>query len=471
MTRHLLLLLLLGIAIAAAPALLPSARPQDDDESEIEIGKDPPPPGQDDEETTRKKNAGLAGQGKNPLDDDNAPKVEGSLQQKINEAIKNGVKWLKEAQHEDGSWGPVIANRRYGSNENIGDTPRDHTGPTAFALYTLAKCGEKKRDKTFQKGLKWLKEETMVVFDMTGNKGVDDVGRPVKKELRALTTYESAAIVMLIEAMNEHSAKLTGKHDRRKIYTDRPDKKPSKSKIPQDEWEWMHNRILALTKGRTKGGGKGKGSMTIPGNQNRNGGWRYGQANGDQDLSATQFALLALRAASQAGYPMDKVSPESWRWAAEYAKKCQLGDGSFGYQGPSGGNGSMTACGIVSLVICKEQMELDNVPALPWIDDAIKRGVDAMDRIYQPATNRGPPGGHNYYYMYGVERAGDIIGRKEFGGMDWYVRGAIHLVNNQGPEGKWVDATAYKPQDVLGTCFALLFLKRATPPTITTTGN
>ena len=44
------------------------------------------------------------------------------------------------------------------------------------------------------------------------------------------------------------------------------------------------------------------------------GGWRYGQANGDADLSATQFVLLAMRAASQAGYPLEKRA-RSWTGA------------------------------------------------------------------------------------------------------------------------------------------------------------
>jgi hypothetical protein len=28
-----------------------------------------------------------------------------------------------------------------------------------------------------------------------------------------------------------------------------------------------------------------------------------------------------------------------------------------------------------------------------------------------------------------------------------------------------------RPEDVLGTCFALLFLKKATPPTVTVSGD
>ena len=72
-------------------------------------------------------------------------------------------------------------------------------------------------------------------------------------------------------------------------------KPPARSKIPKKMWQWMHERVVWLTVGI-------RGKRTIKGCQNPNGGWRYGQAGGGEDLSSTQFVLLALRAASQAGW-------------------------------------------------------------------------------------------------------------------------------------------------------------------------
>ena len=69
---------------------------------------------------------------------DEAESQKAQLQQQINKAIKDGVVWLKKAQRKDGSWGPVVANRVYGQKKAGGDRNRDETGPTAFALYTLA---------------------------------------------------------------------------------------------------------------------------------------------------------------------------------------------------------------------------------------------------------------------------------------------------------------------------------------------
>jgi hypothetical protein len=464
--------------------LQPVSAQDEDDGPEIEIGEpgDKPAKGDDageDVEDIKRKNRGqgLGGQGDDG-DDANAPKVKLSLQQQINNAIKNGVDWLKKRQDKDGSWGPVRANSIYGQPDVRGDFIRDELGPTAFAVYALAKCGEKKNSTAVRKGMKFVLDQTEYVFDVMGGKPEHkntELQKPDRRNPRVLTTYESAAIVLMIEAVYQESAKLTGRHRKRKLETDNPLKPPSRSRIPKDVWRYMHNRIIHLTVGRRGGGGaRGKGSPTIKGTQNttgRNtGGWRYGQANGDADLSATQFVLLALRAASQAGYPVEKTAPRVWEMAAKYVRSCQDGSGGFRYQVQGGPpTGSMTACGVACLVICREQMELADLPKVPGIDDAIKRGLDWLDQNFTP--DRNPGSNHHYYYLYGIERVGDLTGRKEFNKLDWYVRGARLLIAQQDADGKWVDGTAFQPHDVLGTTFALLFLKRATPPTVTESGD
>jgi hypothetical protein len=280
-------------------------------------------------------------------------------------------------------------------------------------------------------------------------------------------------MILMIEAVFEESAKLQGKHTKRKLQTDSPTSAPDGSRIPEKTWKKMHDRVVALTVGK-RGGGKG---VTIPGQQNlgsggkNEGGWRYGQASGDADLSATQIVLLGLRAASQAGYPIEKVSPRTWELAAKYAQNCQNADGGFGYQVGQPSGGSMTACGVGCLLICKEQMELKGQALPPTIDAAIQRGMEWLDKNFTAEQNPGGEhgGGHLFYYLYGVERVGDLSGRKEFNGKDWYTRGATLLVDRQEPDGKWVDATSFRPHDVLGTTLALLFLKRATIPVVTFT--
>lgn len=495
-------------------ALGPAAAQDGGGDEGIEVSDDPPPgeekPGGGfDPEETKKKNAGLAGGGDAGDEGDaNAPKVKADLQTRINEAIARGVEALKQLQGKDGSWGPIKANSTYGDRSVRGNFVRDETGPTAWAVYTLAKCGVKKSDKSIQDGLKWIETNTEFVFDVLGGppKKSEEEGKPgdkpgkkpgekadeskpqneqkdiSSKNPRVLTTYESAAIVLMIEAVYESSAKLTGKHMKRRLMTESPTSAPDGSKIPKDVWKMMHERILSLTVGRhVAPGNKGRnihgqqnlavnGQKSEDSKQNKAaGGWRYGQANGDADLSATQFVLLALRAASQAGYPLEKVSPKTWELAAQYVRNCQKPDGGFGYQvgGPS--YASMTACGIGSLLICKEQMELSKEKKPPeWIDGAIAKGTEWLDKNFDAEKNVGAVERADLFYcLYGVERVGDLSGRKEFNGKDWYTRGAMLLIERQEEGGKWTDASGWEPHDVLGTCFALLFLKRATIPVVT----
>jgi hypothetical protein len=429
---------------------------------------------------TRKKNSGLAGGGEVNEDDANAPKVKRSLQQRINDAIEKGVAWLKKKQDKDGSWGPVRANRHYGEKTpkkpaKPGAWPyvRDPTGPTSWAIYTLSKCGVKKSDPVIKKGVKWIRSGRKELAEGASEHGqvgqawgpgkAWDVTGDKSRHYNS-TTYESASLIMMIEAMHARSAKLTGKHKSRKLYSKNPLKPPSGSKIPKDDWKWMHDRVVWLTVGR-------RGKRTIKGCQNSGGGWRYSQANGQADLSSTQFCLLGLRAASQAGYPVAKVAPNCWRYAANYCKSLQTGDGGFGYQKGQGRSASMTACGVGSLVICKEQMLLAGQEPPSWIDDSIKRGLAHLDQVFDATHNAGEGGGReHHYYLYSVERVGDLTGRTEFAGKNWYVRGAEFLLAHQDGDGKWVQS-GFPPRDVLGTCFALLFLKRATLPVVTPSGN
>ncbi len=478
MRRYVLLLAL--FAFVSSPII---AQAGDDDDPELEVGDGDGAGGaEDDAEEQKRKNRGQGlGGNQGSRDDIGAPALARVTQKNVNAAIAAGVKWLKKRQDKSGSWGPVRANRRYGEKKKSGDYVRDELAPTAFSVYTLSKCDVKRSSPAIKRGLKWIERETEFVFDVQGGKAGNANSKPQKvskSSPRLLTTYESAAIVLMIEAVFQRSEKLTGKHKKRKWKTDNPLKRPRKSRIPEQAWLQMHNRILALTKGRvltSGGGGRGRGGggkssrTTIPGAQVRGGknggGWRYGPGK-DADLSATQFVLLALRAASQSGYPVEKTAPDVWKHAAVYVKNCQRSDGGFAYQiGQPKVTGSMTACGIASLIICKEQMLLAKQEPSADIDERIKKGLAWLNEHYQASRN--PNGTHNYYYMYGVERVGDLTGRKEFGGRDWYVRGAAYLLQSQHKGGEWMDQTAFPPRDVLGTCYALLFLKRATPPTVT----
>ena len=114
----------------------------------------------------------------------------------------------------------------------------------------------------------------------------------------------------------------------------------------------------------------------------------------------------------------------------------------------------MTAAGIATLFITQDYTAPDNAAACrggtptPNID----QGLAWMDKNIEDVMKKG-----DCYTLYGIERIGVASGRKYFGSLDWYARGADTLVKNQAKEGSWGG-------DIPNTCFALLFLTRGSAP-------
>jgi len=190
--------------------------------------------------------------------------------------------------------------------------------------------------------------------------------------------------------------------------------------------------------------------------QKERGDWSYPQ--GDGDLSNTQYAALGLWAASRAGVRIDTYV---WEKLATTVLRYQDTDGGFTYRcGEGHSTGSMTAAGVGVLAIC----ELELRQWYAWLDplassvrDARERGVAWLQDHFSVKTNPPERGLWLFYYLYGLERLGALAGLARIGDHDWYAEGAAVLVARQNPEGAWRDAT--HPAD---TCFALLFLRRAT---------
>jgi hypothetical protein len=71
-----------------------------------------------------------------------------------------------------------------------------------------------------------------------------------------------------------------------------------------------------------------------------------------------------------------------------------------------------------------------------------------------------------YSYLYGLERAGMLYDTEKIGPYFWYTEGTNFLLDAQNADGSW---GAYPPGEwwnssTWDTCFAVLFLKRATRP-------
>jgi len=433
---------------------------QDDDDPEIEIDKPPPPEEEEDKPRPRSKP-------KPPPTPPKPVKPKLSLQMRINAAVDKGVLWLKQRQRKDGSYGPCVATATYGSDARKKSSCY-RIGPTAFTVFTLRKCDVPRTDRTVTAAVKWLKKICRKGWtpDLKRVHGTQFQGKGVFR----YTSYESSAIIMMLAALN--------KKDPRPGQKPKPVKLSRKPRRPvagfkQDEWKWMHERVQFLIRNP---------HSRMPPVQLEGGGWRYWPPyrEADQDLSATQFALLGLRAAVSAGYPVHMVEPRTWEWAADGAKSFQQGNGGFSYQRATPWTAGMTATGIACLLICKEQ--ITNMQQAPpyWIDERVERALEFLGQHLDFTQNQHGTGkkkgkkdgtGYHYYHLYGIERVGALSGRHEIGGKAWYPRGAEWLVGQQKESGAWEDGTCMRPRDVLGTCFALLFLKKATPPTVTVSGN
>ncbi|HET6201698.1 MAG TPA: hypothetical protein VFI25_02720 [Planctomycetota bacterium] len=190
------------------------------------------------------------------------------------------------------------------------------------------------------------------------------------------------------------------------------------------------------------------------------------------DLSNTLFAALALRAAARAGHA---VPDDVWLDLASGALRCIDRNPSgpavtggarpagFSYRVAEGGpTGSTTMAGISVLAIAEEGLKGRLPGPLRSRVDPAKAGALAwIEKNMHWTGNPLAGAGHHYWFIYGFERVGALLGRERLGGLDWYWNGADYLVNAQSGEGSW---TAEGGNSALETLLALLFLKRATAP-------
>ncbi len=215
---------------------------------------------------------------------------------------------------------------------------------------------------------------------------------------------------------------------------------------------------------------------------------------GGGDNSNTQYAALGSRACHDAGIilPAEVVERALAWWRG--AQKEEGGDpqkvgGARGPDVASGGEaisaeprgwcygkhadhkayGSMTAGATGGLAIWIYIKDNDEGKAKSWKKDKdVHEGLAWLGKNFSVTYNPGfhEHGGEEnsqkayYYYLYGLERAGMLYGTDWMGAHAWYPEGAKVLVESQKAGGGW--------GSTVDTCFAVLFLKRATRPLVAT---
>ncbi|MEM8882687.1 MAG: hypothetical protein AAGD14_01300 [Planctomycetota bacterium] len=362
-----------------------------------------------------------------------APPFEAPTVLEVNAAIDRGLAWLKSAQRKDGSWGPCVGGPRYdGGPGGVCYL----AGPTAFSVFTLATCEVPRRDPAIKRGLAYLQKK----FGLNSN--------------HQFSTYESAAIVLMLTAVNADRKKRMARPSKSHL---RP---PRGSRFKKQEWKWMDHHLQKILIRHTS--------------PNRL--WRYWEQPRDEDLSATQFVLLALREARRAGYPVSGSIRGRWEDIAKAVTRFQMPNGAFRYQSSYQATLGMTAAGVASLLVCKEQIVLDGRGVPNSLDAALEKGLRYLganwgtENRHDERRDGQQHALYNYYYLYTLERVGSMRDKKTLGGLLWYPRGAAFLLEQmRRRKTHWSDPTCMDPEDVLGTCFALLFLKRGTLPAITST--
>jgi hypothetical protein len=186
------------------------------------------------------------------------------------------------------------------------------------------------------------------------------------------------------------------------------------------------------------------------------------------DNSNSMYAALGLRACHDAGLLLPKESVRlAQKWWRESVHEDKDAAAGWCYGGREHGHppyGSMTAGGVGSLVIC------DYILGENWkADRVVLKGLAWLARNFAVDENPGPaehaggrPDWMIYYYLYAMERAGALFGAEKFGVHEWYPRGVRAILESQQPDGSWSSRTSGNP--VQDTCFAVLFLRRATRP-------
>ena len=419
--------------------------------------------------------AGMEGDPKSDGDEDDGD-TPVPIQEKVKKAVEKGVKYLKQAQLPNGSWGDITGGQAYGGGK--GTMYLHPAGPTALALYTLLKCKEPLSDPYIQKGFKFLRD----------------------KQKKPGGAYEAAMMLLAITATADPFKKIKASVDQ-----------GEKVKFPGGDYQQWATAL--------------QGQLIGMRSKYRMLGWRYMHDDGvppggNEDLSCTQLCALALLASERCGIKTDskvwtdiikftlkQQSEDGPEWdRAVYDKKTKSAPGASpapggsdsdkGRYAPPAGQkppkdrcrgfayiksdklspdeggpvGSMTACGICNLMMCRYVLARRQDDKL-WagidqkgLQQAIYDGCAWLDSNWQTWGNPGKEKENIYliYHMYCCERAFDLIDNNLLGKHSWYSDFAGELVARQNEKGFWNSNTTLKPQEVLDTCFALLVLKRST---------
>ena len=324
-------------------------------------------------------------------------------------SINRGARFLSGKQNADGSW-----SSRQGDNHKV--------GVSSLSLLALINAGKTVDDPPVRKGLKFLRS---LALDSESQ------------------TYDISLLIMALAAAKD------GNRDQAKIASWAQKLESGQIKTGPNAGLWSYHVTQALI-----------------------------DTSGDR--SNGQYAVLALRDAAEAGYPVDRPT---WERTDRHWRNVQNSDGGWGYSGKanlSPSSGSMTVAGISTLTITNSMLrkadDLNRDGSANCCGDTppdknLDMGIRWLGHPRHFAVTHNPPGRRGgswlLYYLYGLERAGRLSGRRFFGDHDWYREGTEFLIANQSPgTGDWHRGNGLGSDPIVGTSFALLFLSKGLAPVL-----
>lgn len=379
-------------------------------------------------------------------------KVDEALQKKIDEAIDKGMKYLLDYSKKE-----ILPKLNEGVKAFGWQFNMDPRFYTELIVLTLVHAGVSKEDETFKALLNDVLSRNLVL------------------------TYHVALQAMALEALDKKTYQkriaecaqfLIDAQDKDGRWgymggqpTKDDDVATDKGKGDKTKKDKEKDKPVE-TIGPPKDPKKGGDTEALPIMELRKRGWGFGTDN-----SNTQYATLGLRACMDSGIAIPK---DVAKLAVQWWEKNQNADGGWGYGGGKGSStgllsdisyGSMTAGGVGSLAIYKYYLGQDYKK-----EKHIQAGLKWLADHYSIKANPPFNNAHLYYYLYALERAGIFTENEKIGSHSWYIEGAQYLIQVQNGDGSWDSqselARKMNPHQlrIADTCFAILFLKRATKP-------
>ena len=356
-----------------------------------------------------------------------------TFQERVDKAVARGAKWLRKKRGRKTDYGPLP---REGALHEYSFP----SGLSALAYYTLVTAGLKPKSPALRNLYRRLQ----------------------RRHARPATTYETAVLLLAIDSRYSETATGNPRDPVPPAKTGRDaGKVPEGCAYSRGDWKWAVHLARFLERAQSGGG------------------WRYYIVNAglsfDRDVSATVFSLLGLMKIFRAGYAVrPRVFQDASRFLCDLQEQMPdltVGEGGLARGFPYGNgrtrealhvSGGTTAAGLASLHICRLSCKRLGVDPDPRTTTAIRDATLWLDQNWEIQRN---PRAHHYLYcyLYALERTGSLAGKETLGTHPWYREGAEFLLEEQKKKsGKWEDTSSCSPEDVLGTCFAILFLKRAT---------